>query len=276
MYQICRNRLRSAHSFGPTAQRQADWCNLRSSSQSPSSGAPIRTGSSSPKSSRTSKQKCRNRLRAAHSFGRERQQGHRHRRQFCRVAIAFERRTRSDLTSTLLILEKLESQSPSSGALIRTWLAPASANVATVCRNRLRAAHSFGLCGDITRGIRVHASQSPSNGALIRTQSIFQVLNRVCFLIRRNRLRAAHSFGPLHGLDGDSGPIGRNRLRAAHSIRTEERSGRTLTGFRGSRNRLRAAHSFGPEVISMALCHREGSQSPSSGAPIRTLAILTH
>src|ERR1700688_1458035 len=85
------------------------------------------------------------------------------------------------------------SQSPSSGALIRT--------------------------PDFTadRPAVLPGSQSPSSGALhaalIGTELVY------LFLVCRNRLRAAHSFGHCYSREtGEYKGQSRNRLRAAHSF----------------------------------------------------------
>ncbi len=183
----------------------------------------------------------RNRLRAAHTFRRcpvHRQYLPR------RVAIAFEGRTHSDSCSCSgpLVPFLGLSQSPSSGALIRTvWSAdqPSGAEdcVAIAFQRRthsdwetrrarpipLRVAIAFqrrthsDLVVEAPKGIR-GMSQSPSSGALIRTlpQRCRQVSGRdgvaiafqrrthsdaamlfaTLFVFCRNRLPAAHSFGP--------------------------------------------------------------------------------
>ena len=215
---------------------------------------------------------CRNRLRAAHSFGHA-------------------------TVECDLILDHLMSQSPSSGALIRTR----HRRLRRV--DRLRVAIAFerrthsdakGTDSPLSDGIsdvaiaferRTHSdcsthplpalglmSQSPSSGALIRTVRAVQQRPQQPEARRRNRLRAAHSFGR-HVLPcsdhechvaiaferrthSDSGH-GLHRVlptvekvaiafeRRTHSDWLLSYPLATTVVVCGSRNRLRAAHSFG-------------------------------
>ncbi len=190
-------------------------------SQSPSSGALIRTDPRMPTSSNLGT-----------TF----------------VAIAFERRTHSDgdLRSSCHHDGQL-SQSPSSGALVRTQ-ALFDWSVATIA-NKSQSPSSGALVRTHPIASRAkvvfHESQSPSSGALVRTLTHgLNISPPYC----RNRLRAAHSFG-LQYLDT---PLPEGEFVAiAFERRTRSDPGFVYRHRRSEqrilcRNRLRAAHSFGP------------------------------
>jgi hypothetical protein len=188
------NRLRALHSFG----RSHDLVN------------PATYGTS------------RNRLRAAHSFGRlpdyqlpelRQEDGRRN-----RLRAAHSIRT---CLGEYDIRDGKRSQSPSSGALIRTGL-------------------SHDLCGS-----RPLLSQSPSSGALIRTvfEGPFGTPCRGAVAIAFER--RTHSDGLVFVSFVAGFMVSRNRLRAAHSFGLRIKKRLQTRANRKCRNRLRAAHSFG-------------------------------
>ena len=245
-----RNRLRTAHSFG------------RSPASLPSSSSPL----------------CRNRLRAARSLGSEllhREDGRgRIAIAFERrtlsfgpdqredeqaeadhdVAIAFARRTRSDLLSADSNALILLSREDDAGFFFFACFAPSR----DLYEQRHKAAHSFA------------STDRPSSGALIRTGYGDLQCSQRCIWFCRNRLRSAHLIRTPSGQRRGSFPRGRhrNRLRAALFIRDPRRADvsklrvhRVAIAFERRahldasqssmarrpprRNRLRAAHSFG-------------------------------
>ncbi len=243
----CRNPIRAAQSFRLTADRVGETCTAS----------------------------LRSRLRAAHTFGPESPDllG----RHQLEVSIAFERRANSDgqpgidrtaspffgqsqspssgapsvhIYKALSAIPGVvvKSQSPSSGALIRTVASSVSTRPASAsCRNRLRAAHSFGLC------LHERPEGVPACRSRLRAAHSFGPYTQTLTLtppISRNRLRAAYSFGHALRRKDDRGPG--SCVAIAFERRTYSDAGQTCTSvpsIRQSRNRLRAAHSFGPLPI---------------------------
>ncbi len=187
-----RNRLPAAHSFGLATPKKYAY-EKPYGSQSPSSGALIRTGKCPSPIWRTPRFFRRNRLPAAHSFGQ---------------AITLITRTvRGSLLSQSpssgahigrsVRRERhrlccISSQLPSSGALIRT-----SGERAHSVQEGVSQSPSSGALirtGDAReRETNEQESQSPSSGALIRT--VDNSAASAAQAARRNRLPAAHSFG---------------------------------------------------------------------------------